>query len=157
MKRMLLALTIASTTACGPHVDMTKAVHVQAISTGWFAAGVADGRNKIVPSVSFKLENVAGEALPALQVNAVFRRAGTNEEFGADFRPVSSSGALGAGATTDTITLKGSLGYTGTDPHEGLLQNSHFVDAKVELYVKSGSAQWTRVGEYPIARQLNGD
>ena len=49
------------------------------------------------------------------------------------------------------------MGYTGTDPVDELLNNSRFVDAKVELFVKAGSGQWTRVGEYPIARQLTGD
>lgn len=157
MKCALLVLGLAITTACAPPVDVAKAVHVEAVSTGWFAAGVVGGKNKIVPAVSFKLNNVSGQTLAALQVNAVFRRAGSNEEIGAEFRPVSGSGELAAGATTDTITLKAPLGYTGTDPHEALLQNSQFVDAKIELFVKSGSAQWTRVGEYPIARQLNGN
>jgi hypothetical protein len=35
-----------------------------------------------------------------------------------------------------------------------MLQNSHFVDAKVELFAKYGSTQWTRLGSYPITRQL---
>jgi hypothetical protein len=157
MKRMLLVLAIAVTTACGEPVDVAKAVHVEAVSTGWFAAGVADGKNKIVPAVSFKLNNVSDQPLTALQMNAVFRRTGANEEIGAEFRPVSGSGELAAGATTDTITLKAPIGYTGSDSHEALMLNSHFVDAKVELFVKAGSGQWTRVGEYPIARQLNGN
>ena len=35
-----------------------------------------------------------------------------------------------------------------------MLQNSHFVDAKVELFAKYGSTQWARVGTYPVTRQL---
>jgi hypothetical protein len=35
-----------------------------------------------------------------------------------------------------------------------MLQNSKFVDAKVELSAKYGSTQWTRIGSYPITRQL---
>ena len=35
-----------------------------------------------------------------------------------------------------------------------MLQNSQFVDAKVDLFAKYGSAQWTQVGEFPITRQL---
>jgi hypothetical protein len=27
----------------------------------------------------------------------------------------------------------------------------------VELFVKTGSGQWTRIGEYPIARELTGE
>jgi hypothetical protein len=157
MKRMVLALAIAVTAACGPPVDVAKSVHLEAVSTGWYAAGESNGKNKIVPAVAFKLRNVSSQALSAVQINAVFRRAGSNEEFGAEFRPVSGSGQLAASDTTDTLTLKGSLGYTGTDSPEALVQNSHFVDAKVEVFVKAGSGQWTRVGEFPVARQLNGN
>jgi len=35
-----------------------------------------------------------------------------------------------------------------------MLQNSHFVDAKVDLFAKYVSTQWTRLGSYPISRQL---
>jgi hypothetical protein len=157
MKRMLLALAIAVTTACGEPIDVAKAVRLEAVSTGWYGAGVSNGKNKIVPAVAFKLKNVSSQPLSALQINAVFRRAGSNEEFGAEFRPVSGSGQLAASDTTDTLTLKGSLGYTGADPAEALLRNSQFVDAKVEVFVKAGSGQWTRVGEFPVARQLNGN
>ena len=157
MKRMVLALAIAATAACGQPADVAKAVHLEAVSTGWYAAGESNGRNKIVPAVAFKLRNVSSQPLSAVQINAVFHRAGSNEEFGAEFRPVSGSGQLAASDTTDTLTLKGSLGYTGTDSPEALVQNSHFVDAKVEVFVKAGSGQWTRVGEFPVARQLNGN
>ena len=35
-----------------------------------------------------------------------------------------------------------------------MLQNTQFVDAKVELFAKYASQQWARVGEYPIERRL---
>ena len=157
MRLMLVVLAMAIATGCSQPVEVAKAIEVQAVSTGWYAADDANGKHKIVPAVAFKLKNVSEQPLTALQVNAVFRRNGSNEEIGAEFRPVSGSGGLPASGTTDTLTLKAPIGYTGTDPHEALLQNSHFVDAKVEVFVKAGSGQWTRVGEYPIARQLNGN
>jgi hypothetical protein len=154
---MLLVLAIVSSAAaCSQPVDIAKAVQVDVVTTGWLPAGVADGKHKIVPAVSLTVKNVSSVALNAVQVNAVFRLVSTNEEVGSDFRPVSGSGGLPAGASTERITLKAQRGYTGTDPYEDLLQNSQFVDAKVEVFVKAGSGQWTRVGEYPIARQLTG-
>ena len=157
MRRMALVVTMLVTAACSKPVDMTQAIQVDVATSGWRVAGVVDGKNKIVPSVSLTLKNVSGETINALQTNAVFRLASTNAEMGADFRPISGSGGLPAAASTDKITLKSSLGYTGTDPVEELLNNSKFSDAKVEVFVKAGSGQWTRLGEYPIARQLTGD
>ena len=154
--RGLLGFAIAITTACGAPVDVAKAVQAEVVTSGWLPASSPDGRNKIVPSVSLALKNVSNQTLTALQVNAVFRRVSTNDEIASDFRPVSGSGGLGAGASTDKILLKAQRGYTGTDPIEELFHNSQFVDAKVEVFVKAGSAQWTRIGEYPIARQFTG-
>ena len=33
---------------CGPDVDLTKALHVEVVSTGWFDAGIVNGQNKLV-------------------------------------------------------------------------------------------------------------
>ena len=53
------------------------------------------------------------------------------------------------------ITIKSQLGYTGSDQsRQEMLQNSHFVDAKVELFAKYASTQWVLLGSYPITRQL---
>jgi len=157
MRRLALMLIVLTTTACSEPVDIAKAVQVDVTTSGWRVAGIVDGKNKIVPSVSLTLKNVSGQTLNAVQANAVFRLASTNAEIGADFKPVSGSSGLPATATTPKITLKAPLGYTGIDPVDQLLNNSHFSDAKVEVFVKAGSGQWTRVGEYPIARQLTGD
>ena len=157
MKRIVLMLAIVFTAGCDAPVDVTKAVQVDVSTSGWRFAGIVDGKNKIVPSVSLTLKNVSGQTLNALQTNAVFRLASSNAEIGADFRPASGSSGLPAAASTEKITLKSSLGYTGTDPVEELLNNSKFSDAKVEVFVKAGSGQWTRLGEYPIARQLTGN
>ena len=157
MKRMVLMLAMGMTAACSEPVDIAKAVQVDVATSGWLSAGVVDGKNKIVPSVSLTLKNVSSRTLNALQTNAVFRLVATNAEIGADFRPVSGSGDLPSTASTEKIRLKSALGYTGTDPVDELLNNSRFGDAKVEVFVKAGSGQWARVGEYPIAHQLTGN
>ena len=156
MKRMLMVLAMAMTSGCSAPVDVATAVQVNVVTSGWVAAGVADGKHKIVPAVTLTLKNVSNQTLNALQVNAVFRLVSTNDELASDFHPVSGPGGLASRTSTDKILLKAQHGYTGTDPFEDLLQNSRFVDAKVEVFVKAGPGQWTRVGEYPIAREFTG-
>jgi hypothetical protein len=152
-----LWLTLAGFSAgCGPAVDVTKDVHLEAVSTGWVHAGVVDGRNKLVPAVSFTVKNVSEQKLPALQVNAVFRRVSETEGWGDGFRSIAGSAGLAPGAATSTVTIEAQLGYTGLDPAEALLRNSQFVDAKVDVFAKYGSHQWARLGEYPVARHLIG-
>jgi hypothetical protein len=157
MKRILILLALAVTPACSPPVDVAKAVQVNVVTSGWLAAGTVDGKNKIVPAVAVTLKNASSEPLTALQVNAVFRLVSSNDEIASDFRPVAGSAGLPPGGSTDTLFLKAQRGYTGADPVEDLLTNSRFVDAKVEVFVKAGPGRWTRLGEYPIAREFTGN
>ena len=151
----LLCVLALFCAGCGPDVDLTKALQVEIVSTGWFDAGVANGQNKLVPTVSFKLKNVSDQKLAALQVNARFSRGNEPEEWGNGFLPSVGPGGLAPGATTAVLAIKSQLGYTGSDQSRvEMLQNSQFVDAKVELAAKYGGTQWKRLGEYPIARQL---
>ena len=142
-------------TSCGPDVDLSKGLQVDMVRTGWLDAGlVGAGQNKLVPSVSFKLKNASSQKLTALQVNALFRRVSEKDEWGSGFVTAAGSAGLPPGGSSELLTINSQLGYTGSEPRHAMLQNSQFVDAKVDLFAKYGSTQWTKVGEYPIARQL---
>jgi hypothetical protein len=153
--RLLLLLALVSSAACGPTVDLTKGLQVNVIDSGWFDLGIVNGQNKLVPMVTFTLRNVSDQKLVTLQINALFRRVSENTEWGSGFLTVVGSQGLAPGATTDPITIKSQLGYTGSDQsRQEMLQNAHFVDAKVELFGKYGSTQWVLLGSYPITRQV---
>ena len=135
-------------------MDLTTGLKVVDVSTGWRDEGVVDGQNKLVPTAVFKLQNVSDQALPVLQVNAVFRRLNEQQELGAQFLPVTSSDGLAPGATSKPLAVKSNIGYKGTEPRAVMLENSQFIDAKVEIFAKYGSLQWKRIAEYPIDRHL---
>jgi hypothetical protein len=156
-RRLVLGVLVVSCTelaACAPPIDLATGLEVQDVSTGWLDAGVVNGNNKLVPKVSFKLHNVSGQSLSMLQVNALFRRVGDQEEWGSGFATAAGSQGLGAGASTDVLLLKSPLGYTGSDPRLAMLTNSHFVDAEVDLFAKYGSGQWAQIGRYAVQRHL---
>ena len=153
--RLLGFLALVSSTACGPTVDLTKGLEVVVANSGWYDLGIVNGQNKLVPTVIFTLRNTSDQKLVTLQINALFRRVGENTEWGSGFLTVAGSQGLAPGATSDPITIKSQLGYTGSDQsRQEMLQNTQFVDAKVELFAKYGSTQWVRVGAFPITRQL---
>jgi hypothetical protein len=152
--RLLVLIGLLASAGCGRSVDLAKGLQVLNVTTGWYDAGIVDGQNKLVPSISFALKNVSNETLVSLQVNALFRRVGEPDEWGSGFLTAADSRGLAPGATTSTLTLRSQLGYKSPDPRQNMLHNKEFVDAKVELSAKYGSAQWTRIGEYEIARQL---
>jgi hypothetical protein len=151
----LLVLVALIAAGCGPKVDLTKGLKINVLNTGWYDAGIVNGQNKLVPSITFTVTNVSNRKLTTLQINALFRRVNEPDEWGSAFLTVAGSEALAPGATTPPLTIKSNLGYTGADQsRQEMLHNSHFVDAKVELFAKYGPTQWVRVGDYPITRQL---
>ena len=148
--RLLLCGAVVCSAACGPAVDLTKGLQVTVVNTG-----IVNGQNKLVPTVSFTLKNASEQKLVSLQVNALFRRVTENDEWGSELVIAAGSSGLPAGQSTAVLTAKSPRGYTGSDQsRQEMLQNTHFVDAKVDLFAKYGSTQWTRLGTYPIARQL---
>ena len=151
----ILLLVAYVSAGCGPAVDLTKGLQIQDVSTGWFDAGIVNGQNKLVPTISFKLKNVSDQKLAMLQVSVIFRRVNVNDEWGSGFVRAAGSEGLAPGATTPTLTVKSQLGYTGANQsREDMLHNGQFVDAKAELSAKYGAELLRRIGDYPITRQL---
>jgi hypothetical protein len=153
---LLFALSIISAASCtgAASAPINKLVEPADVKTGWFDAGVEDGKNKLVPSLTLTLKNVSREEVANVQLNAVIRRVGETEEWGGAFQKVIGTEGIPPGGSTKPIVLRSNLGYTGTEPRAQMLKNSQFVDAQVQLFAKHGGNQWTKLGEWRIAREL---
>jgi hypothetical protein len=151
-----VAVAAFAAASCAPPVDLTKNLQVLDVSTGWFDAGIVNGQNKLVPTISFKLKNLSDQTLKVLQANVLFHRVSDpNVEWGAGFLSVTGSEGLGPGAATNPLTVKSNLGYTGSDQtRQEMLQNKAFIDATVQVFAKYGSTQWVKMGEFPVERRL---
>ena len=156
MRRRVLLLLILAAAGCSRSIEVEKALKVTDVDTGWYDAGIqADGKNKLVPSVSLKLQNIYPELVKGVQINAIFRRLDEPEvAWGEHFVRAIGPDGLAPGATGNPLVLRSNLGYTGTQPRLQMLQNREFVDARVEIFGKHGSRTWVKIGEYPIDRQL---
>ncbi len=156
MRRVAFAVAAALLTAsCGSNFDVEKVLKITDVHTGWYDAGIQDGKNKLVPSISLKLENTSDQSVASVQVNAIFRRVGETQAWGEHFVTAIDRDGLAAHTTTPgELVLRSNLGYTGTESRLQMLQNKQFVDAKVEIFGKHGSRTWQKLGEYTIDRQL---
>ncbi len=153
--RASVAVLLLAAIGCGKPVDLGKNLQVVDVSTGWSDVGITeDGQNKLVPMVQFKLKNNSDQSLPVLQVNAMFRPLKEDKEWGSRFQGVTGSEGLAAGATTPVLTLRSDRGAKGTDPRATILKSAYFVDARVQISAKYGSAAWVKMAEYPVTRQL---
>lgn len=152
----LLALVLAVSGCGGGNVDIARALQVTDVSSGWFDAGIVeDGKNKLVPSITFRLKNTHQSEIASVQMFAKFLRVGETDEWGTPpyVRAIGPDG-LAAGAATEPLVLRSNLGYTGLQPRGQMLRNREFVDARVELYAKYRANNWVKLGEYQIERQL---
>ncbi len=157
MNRILpvLVFVLASSLGCNRGVDPIAVLEPLDIVTGWYDAGIVEGNmNKLVPSVSLKLRNKSSDPVRSIQINAVFRRVGEPEMWGEHFGWAIQREPLAPGGQTNELVLRSGLGYTGEQPRMQMLQNSQFVDAKVEIFLRQGSRVWAKLAEFPIQRQL---
>jgi hypothetical protein len=139
--------------ACGRPVDLKQAVQVTDVSGGWFDAGVQNGKNKLVPSVTFKLKkNSADVKLSSVSLNLTFMLVDTQEHVDDKFvQSVSFDGP-----ETAPIVVRSEWGATGDPPQTRaeMLKNSHFRDVEVQIFAKQSSSQWVELQRVKIARQL---
>jgi hypothetical protein len=155
MSRAIVVLLIGLLVSGCRNIEVEKAVRITDVQTGWYDAGIVEGqKNKLVPSISLRLENIATDPVESVQINAIFRRVGEQEAWGEHYVMAIPRAGLAPGAKTRPIVLRSNLGYTGTQSRMQMLQNREFVDARVEIFGKSGSRTWVKLGEQQIGREL---
>jgi hypothetical protein len=147
----LLAAALSSG-ACGSAVDLKQALQVTDLSAGWFDAGIQNGQNKLVPSVTFKLKKNPDVRLSSVALNLTYIFVDTQEH--ADDVFVQS--VPFEGPETAPIIVRSKWGYTADPPQTRaeMLQNSHFRDMEVQIFAKQSSSQWVELQRVKIARQL---
>src|SRR5688572_19108571 len=133
-----LSAAVLFASACSAGADVATAIQVLEVSSGWFDAGIVNGQNKLVPTVTFKLKNVSDKPVTTLQANILFHRVNSAEEWGSGFLKVAGSEGLAPGATSDPLTVKSDLGYTGSETRADMLKNSQFVDARSAFSPRPG-------------------
>lgn len=154
----VLALTAAlalGSQGCGPSsIDIATSIKAGNITTGWFDAGIVDGKNKLVPSASFTITNATSSQLSGVQIFSVFRFAGETEELGSSLVVLRGNDALAPSATSKPITVRANWGFTGEQPRAQMLMHQDFRDARVEIFAKYRSGEYVKIGDAPINRQL---
>lgn len=137
---------------CRPAVDLKQAIQVTDISSGWFDAGIHDGKNKLVPSVSFKLKKSADLGISSLSLNLTFMFAGSQDRKDDAF----VQGVPFEGSETALTTVRSTWGYTADPPQTrvAMLKHSEFRDMEVQIFAKQSSSQWVELQRVKIARQL---
>lgn len=148
-----LLLLAALSSSCAPNVDLKNALQVTSVSTGWYDAGIVNGRNKLVPSITFRLKNTSDERVSDVSLNIVFRAEGETDDWDDVFV---QRVPFGDNRETDSITVRGERGYTGDPPQSraDMLKNSSFKDLTARVFARQSSSQWVELHTMKLERSL---
>ena len=147
--------TLLVTWGCTPAVDIKQTFRITDLSGGYYDAGVVAGKNKLIPTVTFRVEKNTAEEPRPLSINVLFKalKGGAEEEWDDVFiQKVDFS----EGNRTPLLTVRPTAGITGDPPQSrmDMLSNSYFVDIRAVIFAKQSSSNWVELARYDIPRQL---
>ena len=151
----LLAVAILAAASCRQTIDYKQALKVSDLSGGWFDAGIVDGKNKLVPSLSFRIHKPAGARIGSLALNVIFKRVSPDRKQEEDLDEVFlQTVEFSEGDSTPLLTVRPQHGYTGDAPQTRaeLLQHSQFWDGRAVVFVKQSSTTWVDLIRYDVPR-----
>jgi hypothetical protein len=154
----LLSLALAGAPACGQNVDFKQALEITDISGGWFDFGIVDGKNKLVPSMTFRIRKRPDANLRSITLNVHFKKIvspdrKTEEEMDEVFL---QSVEFSDGNQTPILTVRPEHGYTGDVPQTRaqMLEHSQFKDVRTRIFAKQSSTLWVELNTYDVPRVL---
>jgi hypothetical protein len=168
MRRLPVALLLtvaafALAAGCSKPVDLKQALQVTDLSGGFHDAGIVEGRNKVVPTVTFRLKKSTSDSLRPLSLNVVFKqlpKPGTAVAPGQptenDWDEVFKQSVPFSGDQTELLTIRAGAGYTGDPPQTraDILKHSQFQDVRVHILAKHSSSQWVEIAQLDLPRTL---
>ncbi len=156
---VLLPLALAAASSCSEAVDFKQTLEVTDVSAGWFDAGIVDGKNKLVPSVSFRIRKPANVRLRSLSLNIHFKKIVDPSKPGLDGEEEADEVFLqtvefAEGTQTAILPVRSPTGVTGDPPQTRaeMLQNSHFRDMRARVFAKESSTKWVELLTFDIPR-----
>jgi len=148
-----LVLLLAALGACRD-VNVGEVVTATDLSGGWYDDGVVEGKNRLLPSVSFRLEKRTSEELGPLALNVLFKRLVNGEE--QEWEDVYLQRVeFTEGNRSRLLTVRPANGYTADPPQSraDMLQHSQFVDVRAIILARQGST-WIEMGRLDLPRTL---
>lgn len=152
---LLIALSLSGAASCGTPVDLSKDLEVTDVSTGFFDVGIdpATKWNKLVPGITFKLKNVSSEPITNVQLTVAYWVNGDDGEKDSKLLRGIDDAGLAAGASTDVIVARSTVGFNLEGARASLFDHSGFRDWTVKLFAKRGG-RIVPIGEHAVERRL---
>ena len=152
LRQTAFALALGLSASCGPSIDLS-ALTVTDTFTGWYDNGIKDGKNHLVPSLSFRLQNNGSVPATHVQLTIAFWMDGADGEY--DGREVVGirDTPVPPGGSSEPILVRANHGYTLEQARAELFAHSQFRDVTARVLAKR-DGRIVRIGEIKIDRRL---
>ena len=157
---LLLALVSAG---CSRPIDLKQVLQITDLSGGFHDAGIVDGRNKLIPSITFRLNKTTDDTIRPLSLNVVFKKLPPKGVAVAPGSPAEEDwdeayvqNVPFEANQTALVTIRPKAGYTGDPPQSraDILKHSQFQDVRVHVFAKHSASQWVEIGTFDVPRQV---
>src|SRR5437763_12066772 len=71
---LVFSLSAVFTAGCSRPVDLKQVLQITDRSGGYHDAGIVEGRNKLIPSITFRLKKTTDDTIRPLSLNVVFKK-----------------------------------------------------------------------------------
>jgi hypothetical protein len=149
---VVLAFIVAAGAGCTSSVDLAKSVAVTDVLTGWHDFGLVNGENKLVPSISFRLQNTGTTPLSGVEMLVAFWAEGADGESDSKLI-IATREPLAPGASTNLLTVRSEVGATSLTPRAQMFNSSYWKDFTAKLVAKR-AGKFVKLGEYRVDRRL---
>jgi len=144
---------VAGGAACSSGPDLKEALEVTDILSGYYDDGVtASGENRLLPSITFRLKNVAQEPVSHVDVTVAFWQEGKDGPLD-DKQIRAITDAVAPGAATEALTVRSGFGYTLAQPRAELFTHTMFTDFTAKLFARRGGRIYP-MGEFKLDRRI---
>ena len=149
----LLTRVLASASACGRTIDLSKALTVDDVTSGYYDDGLKDGKTHLVPSLTFRLHNTDPDSIVGVQLTLTFWQDGADGELDSLQVTGIGSDALASGASTDPIVARAKVGYSLEGSRADFFTHSLFKDLTAKMFAARGGL-WYKLGEFRLERKI---
>jgi hypothetical protein len=151
---LVASLVLAAAAACESNVNLTEALEVTGVLSGYYDNGVnAEGKNHLLPSITFSLKNKSAQPVANVDLDVAFWQEGADGENDSVFARAIGSKAVQPGAVSEPMTVRAPHGYTLQQPRAELFVNSDFKDFIVKIFAKRGGRIFP-LGQFKLDRQI---
>jgi hypothetical protein len=148
-----VSAALAGSSACGSQVDLSKAVELVDIQTGYYDMGIVNGQTKLVPQAILHVKNVSDRALPGFQISASYWLVGDDGMKDEMIVQHLVAKDLAPGATSETIVLRANFGFSAAVSRAEVFTHSAYRDFTMKVFGKT-SGRIAKLGEFTVDRKI---